>query len=982
MTVYVASLVQTDSTVLTPTSAAHSDNFKVTTLPALSGWKPYLMGVTGRRGSIDPLTKRWEMGQMTARVLDYTLTNNLTRWVTAFVGDGTGVNPLLNCKVYLEESLDGGTTWAAFFVGRVSEMHLASPNEYEFQVKDFSDDLDIPCFVGRPRSTVAYAILPQLLPVGIAGAYGDVPAAPRLTATIEAAAPFAKAASRRLVLTGQRARQDDNTLTDAWLDYLISTPSDPTGGEYYYSKVRPGLRARFTGGSITNKEATVVAIRWRQLIYLRQVEEVHLETVDAADEFYTSITTGTISNGTSVEFNIYALDLPPASAEAAPSVGGLLTSPSRRAPVVTSDAPLILSGVNPATLVADLLDGKFGELNPNGTAKRTFSYDASSITALSSPSGSRRALPAANFVITEQQTLIDVLERWICLPYHLCYRIEPYDNAGSPVARVVLCDMRLTTATDYGTLPEITDADLTTAPVEWAHKVTDAATVVRVTGYVDTVVHALGVREALATGQTAPPVVRSSPTTFYGDVVTDVGRAAFGTKYLDIDAPGLRVPVLQFTTADSTTPEEWLASRAQTIRWSYLPMVGWGVMELGLTCRRTTNVQSRWPGTWVKVDCDMVPDPATKVRGGPRLMCITSREEDGPVIKFTLIDAGPYTSADAPTVGALATGSFNAKHWVDVPITLNAAGDPVVIEYAITGQGVSRYSEPAASSTLWHQGPTALNTATYVVGPLPSGATVFIRARSEPKARLRLPSDWAFPSGNNYWDTTAVTAPSSLAISPSTSMTGANTYTLSWTNGDATLPVAVRVENSRLMTTFDGLPSTFDVVLPPGSTQLIINPWVQTAPPASTITGRCIVAHIDPYGGNNSAYLNWTSDDAFTGPTLAAPTLAIAGTSSATGSSGYGVFSRKPRVTGVRLTLTGGLAGSTIVVEGDTDSGFGSPEEVARKPGWAAAVGALTFEVIIPLTGATWYFRAKNTQPGHGDSTWSSSVNAVPRILR
>jgi hypothetical protein len=981
VTVYVASLVQTDSTVLTPTSAAHSDDFKVTTLPSLAGWKPYLMGVGGRHGEIDPLTKRWSMGQMTVRILDYTLTDNLTRWVTAFIGDATGANPLLNCKVYIEESLDGGTVWAAYFVGRIDDMVLASANEYELVVKDFSSDLNIPCFVGRPRSTVSYAILPQLLPVGLAADYGDVNGSDPLPATIEAPNTWMRGEARTLLLDPQRTFRPDNELSDGWVDYLTAPPQSPVAGDFYTSTVRPGLRLRFTGGSIADKECKVTGVRWRMLVYSRKIYEIGVEPLDATDQYYTSITTGTIANGTDITFRIYALDLPPVETTG-PSVSGLLAARPTKAPVVTSNAPLILSGVNPATLVADLLDGKFGDLNLDGTAKRTFEYDSASIAALVSPSGARRALPSANFVVTEQQNILDVIERWVCVPYGLAYRLEPYANGGNPISRFVLCDMRLATATDYGVLPEITDDDLTTDPIEWNHKKTDAATVVRVTGYVDDVLDGLEMLEANHDNERAPPIVSSYPVVFLGDITADVGRPALGVKYLDIDAPGLRRPVKSYTTEDATTVEEWLAARAQTVRWHYLPMVGWGVMEVGITCRRTTNVQSLWPGEWVSVEVDMLPDPATKVRGGARLMCITGRQEDGVQIKFSLIDAGPVTSAGVPTVGALATGSVNGKHYIEVPITRNANSDPVVIEYAITGQGASRYVEPDSDSTLWHQSQTATANGTYTVGPFPSNATVFFRARSEPASRLRLPSEWAFPSGNNYYDTSAYTAPSSLGISPSTALSGTNTYTLSWTNGDATLPVALRIENTRLMTTFDGLPSTFHMVLPPGSTQLVINPWITTPAPAATTLGRVHVAHIDPFGGNISATLNFSVADSFTGPTLAAPTLAISGTSSTTGATGYNAAQRRPRATGVRLTVTGGLAGSEILIEQDTDVAFGSSDTARTVPGWAAAIGALNIEIDIPLDGQTWYFRARQSQPGYVTSAWSSSVNAVPRILR
>ena len=61
----------TEATVLTPaTSAIHSDAFRVTTEIGVSGWQPYLGLIRGRRGRLNPLTKRTDIGQLTATVLD------------------------------------------------------------------------------------------------------------------------------------------------------------------------------------------------------------------------------------------------------------------------------------------------------------------------------------------------------------------------------------------------------------------------------------------------------------------------------------------------------------------------------------------------------------------------------------------------------------------------------------------------------------------------------------------------------------------------------------------------------------------------------------------------------------------------------------------------------------------------------------------------------------------------------------------------
>jgi hypothetical protein len=61
----------TESTVLTPIGgAAHTDQFIVTTLQGISGAKPYLEQPSGRQGSLDPVTRKLSVGNLSVRVFD------------------------------------------------------------------------------------------------------------------------------------------------------------------------------------------------------------------------------------------------------------------------------------------------------------------------------------------------------------------------------------------------------------------------------------------------------------------------------------------------------------------------------------------------------------------------------------------------------------------------------------------------------------------------------------------------------------------------------------------------------------------------------------------------------------------------------------------------------------------------------------------------------------------------------------------------
>src|SRR5205809_7667335 len=94
-----------EATVLTPPGgAAHSDPFQVTTLPSLVGWKPYLDLPAGRTGRINVLDRSVDVGTMSFDLLDKSLVpgSNLTRWVSAFLGDASGDPQLGGLKCFAE----------------------------------------------------------------------------------------------------------------------------------------------------------------------------------------------------------------------------------------------------------------------------------------------------------------------------------------------------------------------------------------------------------------------------------------------------------------------------------------------------------------------------------------------------------------------------------------------------------------------------------------------------------------------------------------------------------------------------------------------------------------------------------------------------------------------------------------------------------------------------------------------------------------
>lgn len=879
LTVYVASLVDTDSTVLTPIGgSAHSDDFKVTTLPALAGYKPYLHAVTGRHGELDPLDMNVSTGQMKVTLMDARVGgSNLQRWVTAFTGDAEGVNTLLRCKAYVEESLDGGATWAAFFVGRIDEVQLDGPLLVTLTLRDFAADLEDDCFVGRAHSSISYAVEPLLVPLGLSAAYGGLSPAATMTGSI-ATGTFN--GYRRIVLSEADQSRGDNLLTQALMVRSMSTlmRTDLTNQKSRLGYVRTfdGVRLRFScaSPSITQKEVRVVSIlpkaatvagyqRWR-------IAELVVDMVPAADPYYQAFDAGTIGDGTALTaITVRAIQQPRVGPRVAP-VGSMWPGARRvegaartaLGDPVSGDAPLYLGGVNPAQLMRDLLDGKFGELTAAGAVRKAHAYTTSSFTALTSPATDVNALPRSNWRVEKRYRLRDFLQI-IGRQFHLGYRLKPQHNSGNPVSAVELVDMRTPNAATLGTVPTVTDADLDTATaVAWDHGAADARTALAVTVYLEDVLTA---EERDALFGTTPSVTTSLLKQYPIEVIPaeGIGRLELGTKFHEVDAIGIR-QVMANRTEDNIDATPWLELQVARVAEQYRQMFGAAPLYLSFTTRRTANTTGLWPGDWCVLDSDVVIDPATRVRGGARLVQVLEREEDGPRIAFRAIDAGPNAACAAPTVGsAPATGS-PATNTATLSVTLNAASDPVVVEVNVTATSVG--TQPAHNAVGWVFGARLTATGTATVRNLPSGMRIWFRARSEPantKKTKALPSPWVVPGTTGYVDLTGLSAPTSVTITPG-SITTTSTIVASWTNADSELPLQA------ILTT--GGVDTVMARLSAATTQLTLNSYV-----TANTTYTFSVRYIDTLGGlgTKGTSSSFSVPSGFVGPTLTAPTLTV-----------------------------------------------------------------------------------------------------------
>jgi hypothetical protein len=150
--------------------------------------------------------------------------------------------------------------------------------------------------------------------------------------------------------------------------------------------------------------------------------------------------------------------------------------------------------------------------------------------------------------------------------------------------------------------------------------------------------------------------------------------------------------------------------------------------------RTDSDVEALGPGSWVTVGVSWMPDYLLGTRGLARMAQVVGRRNlNAAWCSLTLIDAG---SANAPLAQpTLGTVTADAAGVVSIPVTALGSGGEARVDYAVSA------TEPAATSGLWmfldrvDSVPTTLTTP-----PLLSGATVWVRPRSENLGRR--PSAW------------------------------------------------------------------------------------------------------------------------------------------------------------------------------------------------------------------------------------------------
>lgn len=938
----------TETAILVGNGTVHSDNFKVITKQGVSGWQPYLMPPKGRKGRIDLLSRKTDVGKLTFQILDKRTadTSNLSRWLSGFLGAGGSTIPgkvqFGGCKVLVEESTDDGATWATFFTGRIQGASLDTLITYGIEVVGLAGDLlNARAFRGRPHSGITYAAESCLMPLGISQAFGGIAAIPSYAGTVNPATNYPGA---KAVYLSAAAKQDSyNIVTQAFVEATGAGGStfSASGTMYRIDPEKTRLRVRLTTGGNTY-EYKLIGVQtsgWHSTVAGNRIGfyQLVIAAQDATAPLYGAI---------------------PADASAVTDISIRLTT------AATNKArPLLLTDVHPVQLLADLLDGKFGALDSTGAILRTYPRDASSFATLIADA----TFPSVRFRLTEPVKLFDWIADNLLKPYGLAL----YENGAG---NLVVVDVR--PPTSLAGLTTLTDADLTVDDPAWSWDRAQSFGVVEVTTYVDTTVPPQDL-----TAVPGPwPAIDASLTSEGSAVTTyELGTLLdgdFNERDYKLNATGMRATYGE--TVQARERAAWVAAWANTLALNIAKPFAAGPITVTVTCRRTSNVTGLTQGGLCVLDSDRLPDPTTNLRGGALIGRILEKSEQGATIELRCLILGPAVTAGVPTVGALGAGT-TAQHEITVPVTLNANSDPVVVHVAITATSVG--SLPADTSALWTYAYRATATGTITLKNLPSGVRVWVRARSEPnpkKGDTTAASAWVQSTGTDYQDTTAVAAPSSLTTSAVTSKSAR----LSWANGsvvDYGLRIYLASGASSGAASAASVSKVID--LPPGTTFYDLfgldaaGPWYKPE-----------VCFFDALGAESPhLQLAGVTFEA-TGTAAIAPTpvaISVYDSRSLVTATASPERAGVPLSMGVPLIITPGGVGYGVVIERALDSG-GSPGTYAELASIPAIdlkdQGFLVADTTARGTSVYWY-RAKHTQAGFDDSDYCTAISGTAQVL-
>lgn len=733
--VYRLTIFDDDNQPLVPVSGSgtappHNDPFVIASAP-ISGSQPYIINVSPNPGSAVIPDVKWQVGKYYVDVADIrTGTDNLTRWITAFLGDATGRAGLIAKKALVEESLDGGANWTPQFVGRVSELNNDSPLKYSIRLADDSERLKRTIFRGypKPESSRTGTRKVSLLPIGILPKPGQ-----SLSSTLIHGVRTDQVEIDEFGDPIDRPNNAEITINkDAPLGFRIDKLNSARGfiwtakvteklnnllkveeGIGFRLETRPRLEA-FNGGQIIGNYALVGLetitkntpygdIDFPAKAFIARDREDSLPFEDWEDF--------------AVQFRVFAPD----------NENSLKDAPF----FITTDGSSLDN--SPIGILKDIFEGTYDELFNTGSYIPIV-YDNNNLTDIFT-NLDNIGFNSTVVPITEAKKINEFIENDILKPYGLGYYLEPAIVSGEPAS--IFKVFSLSRPTVAPTV-EIKFEDLLgNEYIDW-----EMVKPYRVNAK-SVILNELQVNVFDDTAY----FIQEDTTTFVdrNALVADIFNDVSFNSYQILPSLFIRGDFLnRFTRASSIVKI--------TVRR--------GVYE-------NVNI-----GDYVKTTIDWQPNTSTFRRGGTRIMQVISKTSYGPRLEFELLDSGIDETLLAPTLG---TPSGSGDYEASISVTGTELLGVVKLEYAL----VDTNTEPSANAEWLSVERFDIDLAeikTFSVGNLPRNKFIFFRARTETTTRkdgLLLPSSYVVSSGLQL---SQLAAPTGLTISDENFYTA----TISW----------------------------------------------------------------------------------------------------------------------------------------------------------------------------------------------------------
>lgn len=783
LTLYAGGLHSTDNTALTPAAGApHSDAFKISTIAGVSGFQPYLNGIKGKRGTSNVPSQQLEVGRYMFSTIDKRTTvggTNLERWVTAFFGNSTGVFTLVGRKCYVEESVDGGSSWSPFFVGAVSSVNLQSPLRIEFEVKDSLDVLQKRAFTSTPR--VPYVVYNAITPIGLLAPLESDASASYIGAPagLQGYKDGATANAVGIRLSSAALNRKDNVYP-ATANFALNLlrnfdlPAATAVRDY-------NLRAQIIQSGSTYEYAVNrvnVAPNWNKTNFA-PVRMLYVSELPTTDPQYTPLSS--IAADMLLYTKIYR------------SYATTIGDDAKR-----SDTSIFLNA-KPLTILADMLDGKFFPQSGSLASTRV-TYDSSSLAAIETA----RPLPLTIFRVDSPEKAVEWMEANVLKPFSIGYTAEAYLSGSVPTSRIRFFDT--TVPTTLSGSVTLTEADIDTSVMPTWNAGLPVSTIearhyaevfkeIDATKLVDTDLAG----ELLSTSElvTVDKYVNSRTNTEYSTLAVDfkgIRALLSDAQYQEAGLHGISaITAARFRAQEYAT---YLHNR-----------YGAGSPTVILDALRNVRTDALRVGDFCLVEADMLPNQATHTRGGTRVMQVLGKHPMGLRYELELLDSGINSTMANPIVGTPTSPADNT-----VSVYLETVGPEALVSYQVAVTDVGG-AQPSSADMRWMTAGVQLinGSVTVTIPDMPETKRVWVRARttSPTGTEIRLPSAWVV---GGYIDLTNLSAPTSVSVVNINSRSAK----VVWAN---TEPLSVEV----WLASPAGTPTTLVAALPPSSSVYQLN---------------------------------------------------------------------------------------------------------------------------------------------------------------